>query len=649
VLSGGYFLTGNIAFTLTGPGGFLFTQTVTVNGNGTYTASAPLPTTGSVAGTYTWTARYSGDANNNAANDQGGVEEQVTVPQASPSLVSTASPAVTLGTTTRTLSDSADLEGGVTPTGDIVFTLTGPGGFKYTQTVIVNGNGIYTASTTLPTTGLVAGTYTWTDTYEGDANNTVAIDQGGITEQTVVRAAHPTITTTPNPTTTVQGGTLQDTAMLSGGYHPTGTITFRLYATGVDPSVGPPAYTETVAVSGNGLYHTTVGFAANASGSWHWVASFNGDSNNNSVLSGPLDEPVTVVPPVIPPPPSADLSVVKQFSAAQVTFGFNVESTLVVHNNGPDDATNVVLNDPLPAGLFFVSASPSQGTYDPATGVWAVGTLPVGVTAVLQIVAQVVTVGPIVNNAAVGGDQGDPDLSNNRSQAVVEGMEPAGTITKRAFLASLETQMFNPTDALLVSDLYRDVLGREADPQALAANVLFLANGGSRLQVSLAIENSHEHHADEVNDIYLKLLHRTADPAGLNGFTALLDAGDTLQHVEALVASSLEYFQSRGGGTTAGFLAALYEDALGRPIDATGQADWTSLLAQGATPEEVALGILSSAEADKVLVESLYTQFLHRAPDPGGEANWISDLQQGMSVETLAAAILSSNEYYARP
>jgi len=58
--------------TLTGPGGFLFTQTDAVSsGNGTYTAAITLPTAGTVVGTYSWTAHYSGDGNNIPANDQG--------------------------------------------------------------------------------------------------------------------------------------------------------------------------------------------------------------------------------------------------------------------------------------------------------------------------------------------------------------------------------------------------------------------------------------------------------------------------------------------------------------------------------------------------------------------------------------------------
>ncbi len=109
VLSGGYFPIGSIVFTLTGPNGFLDTQTDTVSGNGTYSAQTTLPTT--VAGTYTWTARYGGDPNNNAASDQGGSAEQVTVAPASPTITTTPSPTtVTLSSATPpVLQDSVRL------------------------------------------------------------------------------------------------------------------------------------------------------------------------------------------------------------------------------------------------------------------------------------------------------------------------------------------------------------------------------------------------------------------------------------------------------------------------------------------------------------------------------------------------------------
>jgi hypothetical protein len=195
VLSGGTNPTGTITFTLTGPGGFSYTQTDTVNGNGTYTASDMLPTAGTVVGTYTWSAHYSGDNGNTSASDQGGTAEQTVVSTAHPSIVTTASGAVTLGTTGATLSDSAVLSGGFFETGTITFTLTGPGGFSYTQTDTVSGNGTYTASDML-TAGAAAGTYTWSATYSGNGNNLTANDQGGTAEQTVVSAGQGASTAT---------------------------------------------------------------------------------------------------------------------------------------------------------------------------------------------------------------------------------------------------------------------------------------------------------------------------------------------------------------------------------------------------------------------------------------------------------------------
>ncbi len=91
------------------------------------------------------------------------------VSTASPAILTTASAAVTLGTTAPTLSDSAVVSGGYYETGSLVFTLTGPNGFSYTQSDALSGNGTYTASDTLPTTGTVAGTYTWSVSYVGDA------------------------------------------------------------------------------------------------------------------------------------------------------------------------------------------------------------------------------------------------------------------------------------------------------------------------------------------------------------------------------------------------------------------------------------------------------------------------------------------------
>jgi uncharacterized repeat protein (TIGR01451 family) len=148
---------------------------VPVHGNGSYTTMGfQLPTSGTVAGNYLWVSSYSGDGSNNPIfrdTDEG--EERATVIDPTPTLVTTASPTtVTLGPNGATLTDTARLSGGFFPTGDIVFELFFNGGSDpvFTQAVTVNGNGNYTTSFTLPSTG-PAGVYQWVAVYGGDPNN----------------------------------------------------------------------------------------------------------------------------------------------------------------------------------------------------------------------------------------------------------------------------------------------------------------------------------------------------------------------------------------------------------------------------------------------------------------------------------------------
>ena len=76
---------------------------------------------------------------------------------------------------------------------------------------------------------------------------------------------------------------LLDSATLSGGFSPAGTITFTLFQNGGTT----PVDTETVTVTGNGNYTTPTGFALPttgvATGVYQWDASYSGDTNNNTV------------------------------------------------------------------------------------------------------------------------------------------------------------------------------------------------------------------------------------------------------------------------------------------------------------------------------------------------------------------------------
>jgi hypothetical protein len=106
-----------------------------------------------------------------------------------------------------------------------------------TETVTVNGDATYTTPTgyTLPTSGKVTGTYAWSAAYTPAAgdNNTPSSDPGTSAQEqfTILPAALGPFTTTASPTGVTLGTTsvtLKDSATLSGGFNPTGTITFTL-------------------------------------------------------------------------------------------------------------------------------------------------------------------------------------------------------------------------------------------------------------------------------------------------------------------------------------------------------------------------------------------------------------------------------------
>lgn len=124
---------------------------------------------------------------------------------------------------------------------------------------------------------------------------------------------------------------------------------------------------------------------------------------------------------------NADVEVTKTANPSPaVLVGDQVVYTVTVHNNGPSHAANVVLTDPLPAGMSFVSSSPGGPTCMESGGIVTCnyGTVLATETKVLDITVQAATAGTWDNQATVSTTTLDLVSGNNSSSIVTTEVLP---------------------------------------------------------------------------------------------------------------------------------------------------------------------------------------------------------------------------------
>ncbi len=153
---------------------------------------------------------------------------------------------------------------------------------------------------------------------------------------------------------------------------------------------------------------------------------------------------------------SADVSVTKS-GPATIVAATNITYTVDVTNNGPSNASDVVLTDTLPAETTLVSSSCGSTTC-------AIGTLAPGVTQSFTIVAHVDAdaTGPLVNTADVTTSTPDPSSSNNTSSV---------TTTVTPAPADVSISKSAPTAASVGTNVTYTIVVTNAGP-ATANNVV---------------------------------------------------------------------------------------------------------------------------------------------------------------------------------
>ena len=172
----------------------------------------------------------------------------------------------------------------------------------------------------------------------------------------------------------------------------------------------------TVAPLSNGNSATVnITATVNASGDYTNIGEVTAADNedpdstpNNGVVTE--DDYASVTPT---PNPVSDIEMDMTVDNATPLVGDDVVFTIEITNNGPSDATGIVVADLLPSGYTFVSDDAS-GSYNPSTGVWTVDPITGSGTATINITASVNASGDYENVAEViASDNLDPDSTPN--------------------------------------------------------------------------------------------------------------------------------------------------------------------------------------------------------------------------------------------
>ena len=110
---------------------------------------------------------------------------------------------------------------------------------------------------------------------------------------------------------------------------------------------------------------------------------------------------------------------IKTAKPSPVTAGGQLTYTFTTTNDGPSNATGVMLTDVLPAGETYVSSTCSQGSVTNNNGTLTVqlGNLANGATDTTTVIVdrQCIPSGTLTNTVTVSRNQPDPNPSNNTS------------------------------------------------------------------------------------------------------------------------------------------------------------------------------------------------------------------------------------------
>jgi len=241
---------------------------------------------------------------------------------------------------------------------------------------------------------------------------------------------------------------------------------------------------------------------------------------------------------------------------------------------------------------------------------------------------------------------------DNLTVAIVGAAGPSATVNPTAVIGS--------GDERFIGELYRILLGREAESVGFTYWDNLMGGGKTQVQVIQGFEESPEFEIDMGNELYERYLKRTMDAAAVTAVTSALTTDKDDQEAKTIVSSD-EFFND-SGDTADGWLTALYTDALNRAIDSSALATFSAMnLTDPTVRAQVAAEIFGSSEYQTDLINSpsttaqkynqgvptgFYQVFLNRAADSAGLAAAQAQFAAGQTELQVMATILASDEFF---
>ena len=177
--------------------------------------------------------------------------------------------------------------------------------------------------------------------------------------------------------------------------------------------------------------------------------------------------------------PGADLAIGMTDVPDPVFIGSNLVYTISVTNNGPSQATNIVVSHFLPPSAVFVSATSSQGsvTFGGGTVIGNIGTLPFTGVATISVTVIPTLTAVISSTATVSSEQPDPNTANNTASATTQVNPPA---------SDLAVGLFDSPDPVLLGENLTYTIAVTNNGPSTASGVTV----SNTLPVSVAVQST---------------------------------------------------------------------------------------------------------------------------------------------------------------